>query len=251
MEQQTERPVRKPVLHKKTVEFVHGVQEAPLFWVILTTLVNGFLAGVMVSLSSALYLTVDSRYLGAALSAIGYLVIFSYGFSLYTAKVGYMMTQNKLQNLMLIPIWVGNLLGALATAAIFRATRLSEKILTRGEEVCDNILTDSAGGVLLFALLCGFIFFLLSDRFKNGGTPAERYLPLIGLVMILTLCGFDHSIGNVFCFTVSGMWNARAVWYLVITVLGNTLGGLFIPVFHLGVRTMRGHYKNEKTDDKQ
>lgn len=252
MEQRTERrPVRKPVFYKKALELAQGTSLSPYVWVVLTTLINGFLAGVMVAISGAIYLCTDSKYLGAALSSVGYLIVFTYGFSLYTAKVGYATGQNKTQNLMLIPIWFGNLLGGLAAGGMFRLTRISEKMASRGEELCTDKLTDQAGGVLLFAIFCGLLFFLLSDRFKNGANAAEKYITLIGAVMIITLCGFDHSISNVFYLTVAGVWNARAIWYLIITVLGNSLGALLIPLCHLLVRTMRSNYNGyKKSNDK-
>lgn len=249
MEQQTKRrSVPRTTLYSKVFRLSGDATPSPYIWVVLTTLINSFLAGIMVALSGASYLCTDSRYLGAALSAVGYFIIFTYGFSFYTAKVGYVIGQNKLQNLMLIPIWVGNLLGALAAGGIFRATRLADKMASRAEELCANQLTDGAGGVLLFSMLCGLLFFVFSDRFKNGVNAAEKFITLFGVSMLLALCGLDHSISNVFYFTVAGAWNARAIWYLIITVLGNSLGALLIPLCHLLVRTLRNNYK--KSDDK-
>ena len=51
---------------------------------------DGILAGVMVSVGGTVLLSVDNRYIGAALFSIALLVICYFGFNLYTGKVGFL-----------------------------------------------------------------------------------------------------------------------------------------------------------------
>ena len=55
---------------------------------------------------------------------------------------------------------------------------------------------------------------------------------MIGIVFCIPafiLSGFEHSIADMFYFAASGIVSGEAFLYLVMIVLGNSLGGLLIP----------------------
>ncbi len=201
---------------------------------ILAVLINGFLAGIMFSLGAVAYLNVDSRYLGSALFAVGLLIILIYGFGFYTSKIGYCLTQNKTQNIMLFPLWIGNILGAVFVGLISNLTRddFARNIYHRANEICGLKLSDSSGGILIMSIICGLLMFIITDNYQNAKNGAQKYIILFVSVMVMVLCDFEHFVSSTFYFVAAGAVTFKAVWYIIIMTVGNSLGALIIPCGH-------------------
>lgn len=205
----------------------------------LSTLIKGFLAGVMVALGGAVYLSTNSKYLGAALFSVGLFVIFSYGFALYTGKIGYAVVQNRRQNLQLIPTWLGNFIGAASVGYILRLTRAYLKLANRAVEQTSQTISDSIFSIFILAFFCGLLMFIAADNYKNAANTVQKYLSIILPVMVFILCGFEHCVANMFYFSISNNWTFKALGYLVVMTAGNSLGGMFIPLFHKLIGLLR------------
>lgn len=208
----------------------------------VSTLIKGFLAGVILSIGGVAYLNVGSKYLGAALFSIGFFVIFSYGFSLFTDKIGYCAVQNRYQNFQLIPTWLGNLIGALVTGYILHFTRMGDKLQSRAASLCADILSDGIFSILILSVFCGVLMFIAADNYKNATNNVQKYLGFILPVMVFVLCGFEHCIVNMFYLSVANRWSLKAVGYLFVMTAGNTLGALLIPICHKAI----GKIKSKK-----
>ena len=49
-------------------------------------------------------------------------------------------------------------------------------------------------------------------------------------IPVFILSGFEHSIADMFYFSLAGtVFQGRSLLFLLLVVLGNSLGGLFIP----------------------
>ena len=44
--------------------------------------------------------------------------------------------------------------------------------------------------------------------------------------MIFILSGFEHSIANMFYFSLAGVWSVKAVIYILVMICGNAFGAL-------------------------
>ena len=201
---------------------------------ILAVLFNGFLAGIMFSLGAVAYLKVNNKYLGSALFTIGLLIILIYGFGFYTSKIGYCLTQKKTQNIMLFPLWVGNVLGAVFIGLISFLTRddFASTIYHRANEISGLKLSDSSGGILIMSIIGGLLMFVVTDNYQNAKTAAQKYIILFVSVMVMVLCDFEHFVSSTFYFVAAGAVTFKAVWYLLIMTVGNSLGALIIPCGH-------------------
>ena len=60
---------------------------------------------------------------------------------------------------------------------------------------------------------------------------------IIAPVMIFILSGFEHSIANMFYFTIAKAWSLNTVGYLAVMTLGNAVGGMLIPFVRKGFIT--------------
>ena len=49
-------------------------------------------------------------------------------------------------------------------------------------------------------------------------------------VAAFILCGFEHCIADMFYFSIAKMWSREAFLCILVITLGNSLGGIFIPL---------------------
>ena len=61
--------------------------------------------------------------------------------------------------------------------------------------------------------------------FRERKTP----LGILFCIPVFVLSGFEHSIADMFYFALAGLFRLQSLRFLLLVVLGNSLGGLFIP----------------------
>lgn len=210
-------------------------------WNFLNVFISGLLGGIVFSIGGIAYLSLNNKSVGSALFTIGMVIIYAYGFGFYTSKIGYSLKNNKDQNLMLIPVWLGNLIGSFLVGGLIRLTRepIAETLAERANQLCSEKLSDSVGGIIILSIFCGLLMFVATDNFKNAKNAAQKYVTLFLVVMVFLLCEFEHFATNGFLFTVAGTLNIKAIWYLILMTLGNSLGALIIPWAHSGVKVIQ------------
>ena len=236
------RPKRFVVKPKFSFNF-----DERFWWNALNMLVSGLLGGIAFSVGTTAYLSVNNKSVGSAIFTLGMIIIFSYGFGFYTSKIGFAVKNSTEQNLMLIPIWLGNLLGSLLVGGILSLTRtsISETLYSRANQLCGATLSDSVGGILILSVLCGFLMFIATDNYKNAKNVAQKYIVLFLISMVFLLCEFEHFASSAFLFTMAGVLNIKAFWYLLLMTLGNSIGALIIPLAHSGVKLIQKKAKQQ------
>ena len=216
-------------------------------WNVLNVFISGLLGGIAFAIGGTAFLSLNNKSVGSALFTIGFVVIYAYGFGFYTSKIGYSLKNTKDQNLMLIPVWLGNLLGSMLVGGLLRLTRtsISETLNSRANQLCGEKLSDSVGGIIILSVLCGLLMFVATDNFKNAKNAAQKYITLFLTSMVFLLCSFEHFASSAFLFTVAGTVNIKAIWYLLLMTLGNSIGALIIPLSHNGVRLIQQMAKSK------
>lgn len=53
-------------------------------------------------------------------------------------------------------------------------------------------------------------------------------------VVVFIISGFEHCIANMYYFTLSGSWSAKALGYMMIMTLENAAGGMLISLVKKG-----------------
>ena len=91
-------------------------------------------------------------------------------------------------------------------------------------------LNDSPLSIFLLAVMCDILIFIAVDGYGKNPHELGKYLALFFGVMIFILCGFEHCVANMFYISIAGMWSAKAVIYVIIMTLGNSVGGVIIPL---------------------
>lgn len=186
-------------------------------------LLKAVYAGFMIGIGGMIYLSVENKIIGALLFSFGLLTIVVQGFYLYTGKIGFV---TKLKELMYMGmIILGNYIGTLLAAGIARAASLG----IDSSQLVQAKLGKGPIQVFLLSVFCGVMMYLAIDSYKK----ANHFLFVIAPVMIFILCGFEHSIANMFYFNLAASFTLKTFGYIGIMLLGNGLGAI---LFSLGSR---------------
>lgn len=188
----------------------------------LTQFIKSILAGIAISIGGFVNLSCDNRYIGAFAFAVGLITVVMLGFNLYTGRIGYVITDKKVffvDTLLSIP---GNLLGCLAVGLL---------LPVRGNvaAMCVTKLDKNLSAAFVDAIFCGILIYICVDIWKKYKTIAA----ILFCVPVFILCGFEHSVADMFYFFNARMFSAEVWVFLAVIVAGNGIGSL---IFH-GART--------------
>ena len=160
-------------------------------------------------------------------------MILSFGFNLFTGKVGYAV-ENKPSYLgELGIIWLGNFAGAVLSALLITQTRIST-ISDKATELCNIKLGDNITSVFILSFFCGILMFVAADGYKTIQNPVGQILAIFLPVVVFILSGFEHCVANMYFFTIADLWSIKAFSYLIIMSLGNSIGGILISLLRKG-----------------
>lgn len=116
---------------------------------------------------------------------------------------------------------VKTIFGAVSAGIMFPA------LLDKAYIMCTAKLEQTFLISFIRAIFCGLLMYTAAEIFKEKKTP----LGIIFCIPVFILCGFEHSIADMFYFGASGIFEARIITFELAAVLGNTVGGLLLPVF--------------------
>lgn len=183
----------------------------------LKTFYKSILAGLFIAIGGTIYLSLDNKIIGALFFSVGLLGICATNQMLLTGRCCY--TLNLLE---LSTIFCGNTLGAMWGGFMIIVVRPNLV-----EKTNSLYTTKIAEGwhVVILGFLCNILIYLAVEGYKSGHVAL-----LIIAVATFILCGFEHSIANIFYFTISdeGLSSSTGLLYLCANVFGNLLGGFFI-----------------------
>lgn len=184
------------------------------------------MAGLGIAMGGIVYLSVENQVIGAFLFVIGLYEIVLNGLFLYTGKVGYLVVEKKKKEylLLLLVTWLGNLVGTALGAFGALNTRISG-IVSKAESICAVKMGDNPLSIFILAVFCGILMYIAVDGYKEKGNPVILFLG----VSVFILSGFEHCIANMFYFSLAGAWSVKAIVYLLIMTIGNSIGGILIP----------------------
>lgn len=180
--------------------------------------VRGILAGLMISIGGYVFLGCENRVVGALFFTVGLITITLFGFDLYTGKVGYWLSQSgaeRGQTLLSLPCnAIGCLLAGLARQPAGAVLAL-----------CEARLAKAPLTLLVDGVFCGILIFICVEIYKTRGTV----LGILICIPTFILCGFEHSVADIFYFANARIFSGQAVVVVLLVALGNALGALLIP----------------------
>ena len=196
---------------------------------IVNILVRAFLTGIAIGIGGAVFLSCESKVVGAFLFGTGLFTILTFGFYLYTGKVGYIV-ENKPKYIGEVAlIWLGNLIGTFVFARLILLTRVAG-IAAKAAAMCEVKMNDSLVSLFVLAIFCGMLMFIAADGYKKISHETGKCLAIFLPVMAFILSGFEHCVANMFYFSLADAWTVKSFGYLLVMTLGNAVGGMLIPL---------------------
>ena len=188
--------------------------------------VSSVLAGCCIGFSGVIYLLSENKVLGSMFFAIGLLTICSYSLHLYTGKICYVFQNDKRFALQIPIVWLGNLIGTGIIAIICMITRNGVKLFDAAQTLCDVKMSDSYISLFMLGLFCNIMIYIAVEGHSKIPFEIGKYLSLFLGVMVFILCGFEHSVADMFYFWMCMNWSVDSVIRLIIITMGNAVGGI-------------------------
>lgn len=202
---------------------------------IIPQLANGVIGGMLIGIGGCVNLSCDNKYIGSLLFSLGLFAIVQFGFGLYTGKVGYIPLRKPAYLLECLFTLIGNALGTFLDAFLLRQTRIFPAINEKAMVSVEAKLGDGYLSMFVLAIFCGMLMFLAVDNARVSraeGGHIEKTVGVLFCVMVFILCGFNHCIADMFYLFLTGrMTDAGA--YLPIVILGNSVGGMLLPLLKM------------------
>lgn len=190
------------------------------------TILSSVLAGMAISIGAAVNLSVDNRYLGAALFSIGLFCVCSFGWKLFTGQVCRVIGNHEVVNDLPI-VWIGNLIGAALSALFIDGANPSIQYIAQA-------LWEAKTNTDLFNLFfggfcCNVLIYIAVEGYRRIDNALGKYLAILLGVMVFILCSFEHSVADMAYFFLAGCPTSwRGLGIVVIVTLGNLFGGIII-----------------------
>lgn len=187
---------------------------------------------MLISMGGVIYLSCESKYLGALLFGLGLYTIIQFGFYLFTGKVGYIANKGVKYIPEVLLILLGNGIGTFITAMLVNLTKFGDKISEKAYAIMEGKLADTPVSAFILAIFCGMLMYIAVENAAiNRKTNSDTAI-LAGTllaIMVFIISGFNHCIADMFYLFVSGNYKPQAIIYFILVILGNSVGGMTLP----------------------
>ncbi len=198
------------------------------------TLLSGAMIAICATSSlTASVLSQDGRIVGALLFSLGMFVILAFEMKLFTGLIPKIPHTSPKSYWQLPVCLLGNLIGVYIVYILVSQTYFADKIIMAGSSLIGNKLSldNWALSSVSSGVLCGILITLsvLSvDHSHKKGLSAN--VGVMFPIIVFVFCGFDHSIANMFYFYCLGEFSWKVIGYIALTILGNLIGGIILPL---------------------
>lgn len=182
--------------------------------------------GLMIAIGGCVYLNTDPRWVGAIFFSVALISICYCGLGLFTGRVGFVPDNfSKAELCGLSMTLIGNAIGTFTIGSLvlhaIPDTLGSAALIAVAGKIAAPWYAN-----LLRAVLCGVLMYLAVRIFREKNTVVG----ILFCVPAFILAGFEHSIADMFYFAASGYREWNGLWFLLIVILGNAIGGMLLPL---------------------
>lgn len=195
-------------------------------------LCSAVLAGIMISFGGGVFLACESKIVGAVLFSLGLTVILINGLLLFTGKTAYLLENKPSYIPYLLTIWLGNILGCMLMGLLVQLAKPA--LGDTAAALCEAKLTQAPWQTLILGALCGILVYIAVDYFRSDDDKKAfpKYLLVFTCVPAFILCGFEHSVADMFYFAASSsyaLYTWKGILYILLVSAGNLVGAV---LFH-------------------
>lgn len=187
---------------------------------------SAFMASILIGIGCAVFLSCDSRYVGALFFCVGLITICVMGYHLITGRICSSLGRGK-SELIIIPVCiVANFIGCLTIGWVFRT--FVPRLVEKATLICLTKLEQAPLQTVVLGILCGILMFVAVGTFQRQA-GVDRYLGIIFGIPTFILAGFEHSIADAVYFVTSGLPVRDWAVYVLLVLAGNMIGGMLFP----------------------
>ena len=221
------------------------------------------LAGILIGIGGSVFLMCKNTatnlpelgtFIGAVFFCVALLSICYFGFYLYTGKIGYIVYSHTKADVFSVLVGlIGNFLGAVGSGLLLSYVKPEYNAVSSA--ICNSKLNYMLNngfqgyfGVFILGVFCGILMFVAVNVFKEN----KSIVGILFGIPVFILCGFEHSIADMFYFgAANNIFNLNSLLFLLLVVLGNTIGGMLIPVLkNLSVLTVKNKESENNSETK-
>ena len=189
------------------------------------------LAGAAIAIGGAIYLATDNKVVGAIFFSVGLFTVCTKGLNLFTGKAVYIFDNKPPFLVDLVVIWIGNLAGAWAVAALLSLTRQTDKLTEAASALAETKANDSLLSLFILGIFCNICIYIAVDSYGKNTHELGKYVGIVFGVTAFILAGFEHSVADMFYFAMAGrLFEGRVLVCLLVISLGNVVGGVLFPL---------------------
>lgn len=194
----------------------------------LKKLTAGISAGILITIGGTVYLSCSNKYIGAVLFSVALLCICYKGYSLFTGKVGYIPESHSKEDFSVLLLGLlGNAIGTILGGILIRYA------LSNVGEVANTIclakLEVAPLMVFVRSVFCGILMYLAVSIFRDNN---KNVVGILFCIPVFILCGFEHSIADMFYLSASGIVSFKAFLFVLNVIAGNSVGGMLLPIIN-------------------
>ena len=207
--------------------------------------VSGIFAGAMISIGGTVFLSClpTNKIAGALFFSVALLCICFQGYSLYTGKIGFIISDHSREAVgTLVFGLLGNVIATLLFGIALGYAIPSIKAVSI--PLCEAKLTQEPLAAFIRATFCGILMYQAVSIFNNYN---KNVLGILLCIPVFILSGFEHSIANMFYFATAGIFSPKLCIYILIVILGNSVGAIFCDLPSI----FKKKTQEKLSDDKQ
>ncbi len=211
----------------------------------LASFISPILAGIVFSFCGIVQLQSDgSDALAiAALSTVGLFIVLTFNLSLFTSKVGYLLTEQKNleKNLEEIPVVLaGNLIGTILVGIVL-GFAYSEQM----NSAVSAYLSVPPLQLLANSVFGGMLIFIASHIYYRTSGSATGCIIAFLVATAASYCGFDYFITDMFFIAGAFKFTERALLRYLFVLAGNCLGAvLFSEMYYTKKLLVKDNHKH-------
>ena len=193
---------------------------------IFNLITKSILAGLLISLAGIVYLNCPDKIVGSLLFSLGLISVILLEANLFTGKIGYVNSKRSILDSLLILVF--NLVAATIVGLIYRCGSDATASIAESKLL---VFSESWWLTGLKSIGCGAAIYLAVEGYKKS----KSLIPVILGVMVFILAGWNHCIADCF-YMAAGSSSVLAIPYLLVVIVGNSIGSLLIRWLQIGGR---------------
>lgn len=193
------------------------------------TFMKAVFAGGAVSLGGIANILSGNKIAGSLFFVIGLFLVLTTNLNLFTGKICYFVTKD-IGVKDLIIIYLGNFCGAGLTGTIFSLLPKYQININNYSIEFMNRITAPIWQIFILAFFCNILIYIAVNGYNTQNQEWKKAASLIFGVSIFVLCGFEHSIADIFYISFCNLWSIDSILFLFCVTIGNIFGGIFIPL---------------------